>query len=75
VHLNRTDDVLSTKEISYIDKARGSRYYSFSISARIQEYLHTQDFWGASRNKPPSAQGIEASQLGMSSGLQQYPQP
>ena len=62
------------KEISYIDKGCDSRYYSSSIPARIQEFLHTQDFWGASRHKPPSAQGIEASQLGMSSGLQQYPQ-
>ena len=56
----------------YVDKARRSRYYSYNISARTQGYLHTQDFRGASRYKPPFAQGIEASQLGMSSGLQQF---
>jgi len=41
----------------------------------IQSYLHTQDFRGASRHKSQLLRATEASQLGTSSGLQQYPQP
>ena len=58
-----------------VDKEGRSRYYPVIVFSSIQIYLHTQDFRGVSRYKSQLLKDIEASQLGMSSSLQQYPQP
>jgi hypothetical protein len=59
-----------------VDKACRSRYYSHTISVRFT-VISTHKTSGAHLDTSHNLfiQGTEANQLGMSSGLQQYPQP